>query len=353
MNLKYFKSKTNFSVTLWLFLLTIMTFFMIVIGGLTRLTDSGLSMVDWRPIMGTIPPLSHQSWLNVFNDYKTSPEFQIVNKYMTLEDFKYIFWWEWFHRFFARCIGIIFVFPLIFFLITKKIKRSLLITLIFVFLFGLFQALVGWWMVKSGLNENPYVSAYRLVFHLINALIIFSILFWTSLNSLLIDEENIIVKNKKINYLFHICLLLILVTIISGGFMAGTNAGNSFNTFPLMNKSFIPEGYYLDDYKWLNIFENTVAINFNHRWLASFTFVFIFAFIFYLLISQKYNIIRYSLILVLFFVTLQFILGVLTLIYNVPISLASFHQTNSTLLLASLLYAYHSYKYNFNKNLKI
>ena len=172
----------NIYISFWLLILTIMTFFIIVIGGLTRLTGSGLSMVDWRPIIGTIPPLSYQAWLEVFNNYKSSPEFKIVNKSMTLDDFKYIFWWEWFHRFFARCIGIVFIIPFLYFLFQKKISKNLFITLSIVFLFGLFQALVGWWMVKSGLSDDPYVSAYRLTFHLFNALIIFSILLWSTLN---------------------------------------------------------------------------------------------------------------------------------------------------------------------------
>ena len=160
----------------WLLSLTIITFLMILIGGLTRLTDSGLSMVDWRPILGTIPPLTNEDWLAVFNQYKNSPEFKIVNKNMELNDFKYIFWWEWFHRFFARFLGLVFILPLIIFIFQKKISKKLFFSLVILFCFGLFQAVVGWWMVKSGLTENPYVSSYRLTFHLTNAVIILSIL---------------------------------------------------------------------------------------------------------------------------------------------------------------------------------
>ena len=176
-------SNRHLGISIWLLVLTIMTFVIIIIGGLTRLTNSGLSMVDWRPIMGIIPPLTHLDWIEVFNSYKLTPEFQIVNKSITLNDFKYIFWWEWFHRFFARLIGFVLILPFLYFCLNNKISKKLFLILILVFIFGLLQALVGWWMVKSGLRDNPYVSAYRLTFHLFNALIIFCILFWTTLSS--------------------------------------------------------------------------------------------------------------------------------------------------------------------------
>ena len=263
---------------------------------------------------------------------------------MLISEFKFIFWWEWFHRFFARCIGLVLLIPLIYFILRKKISKKLLITILIVLVFGMIQAFVGWWMVKSGLSENPYVSAYRLTFHLINALIIYTILFWTTLSSFF-GKDRIINSNKYIINFFHISLVLLFITIISGGFMAGTDSGNSFNTFPLMNDNLIPEGYYLEEYKFLNSFENTIAINFNHRWLATLTFLFIFSNCLYLILSKKYDIYKTNIIIVIFFVFTQFLLGVLTLIYNVPIHLASLHQTNSTLLLSSILFAYHRYKY--------
>jgi len=336
--------RNSFSISIWLLILTLMTFFMIVIGGLTRLTESGLSITDWKPLIGIIPPLNNEAWIDVFNKYKITPEYQIVNTLMTLSEFKYIYWWEWFHRFFARCMGLFFIFPFLYFLIKKQLSKELFITLLIVFLFGLFQALVGWWMVKSGLNENPYVSAYRLTFHLINALIIFSILFWTFLNSILgknISNQN----NKIINILFNISLFILLVTIISGGFMAGTNSGKSFNTFPLMNGNIIPNDYFFYELGLLNSFENTVAINFNHRWLGSFTFIFIFAFSLYLLISTKIKKNILPIFLILITIGLQFFLGILTLINNVPLTFASLHQTNSVLLLAAILFAYHRHRY--------
>ena len=342
-------SKYHIGISIWLLVLSIMSFLIIVIGGLTRLTESGLSMVDWNPIMGTIPPLSHQAWVEAFDNYKATPEFQIVNKLMSLDEFKYIFWWEWFHRFFARFMGIVFILPFLYFWLKNNISKKLFLTLTIVFVFGLFQALVGWWMVKSGLIDNPYVSAYRLTFHLSNALIIFCILFWTTLTSFF-EKKTIKEANTTINNIFHIGLFFLFITIISGGFMAGTHSGQSFNTFPLMNGEFIPEDYYFNEYGWVNSFENTVAINFNHRWLASFTSLLVFSFHLYLLVSTKYKGDNLSLILVLITISLQFLLGILTLINNVPIFFASMHQTNSVILLASVLFAYHRHKYKNQHN---
>ena len=182
--MNYHKVSLNYkhAIFIWLITLTLMVLTIIVIGGLTRLTDSGLSMTDWRPLLGIIPPLNKNSWQTVFEMYKLTPEFKIVNKNMSLEEFKYIFWWEWFHRVFARMIGIVFVLPLIYFIIKRQLSYYLYQRLAVVFIFGLFQAFVGWWMVKSGLSENPYVSPYRLTFHLMNALIIFSMLLWISMD---------------------------------------------------------------------------------------------------------------------------------------------------------------------------
>ena len=327
-------------ILVWINVLTLMVLVLIIIGGLTRLTNSGLSMVDWKPLMGIIPPLTYQTWIEIFNNYKLTPEFQIINSKISLEEFKYIFWWEWFHRFFARFIGIVFIFPFIYFLLKKQLSKNILIILIVVFIFGLFQAIVGWWMVKSGLVDNPYVSAYRLAFHFANALIIFSILFWLSLSLFYGTNINQLRRNTT-KHFFHISLILIFITIVSGSFMAGTDSGKSFNTVPLMNGQYFPEGYYLNIYGWKNIFENTVAINFNHRWLAVFTFLFISSFIIFLLTYKRRENNLFSLILVLFILSIQIFLGILTLVYEVPTSFAIFHQTNAVLLLASMLFAYH------------
>ena len=179
--MQFTEIKQNYygSVMLWLILLTIMVFLIIIIGGLTRLTDSGLSMVDWQPLLGTIPPLNYSQWMEVFDKYKLTPEFIYVNKNMELEEFKFIFWWEWFHRFFARLIGIVFVFPFIYFFLKKYLNKFFYKRFTILFCLGLLQAFVGWWMVKSGLVNDPYVSQYRLTFHLMNAVLIYCLLLWT------------------------------------------------------------------------------------------------------------------------------------------------------------------------------
>ena len=327
------------SIMLWLITLTIMVFLIIIIGGLTRLTDSGLSMVDWQPILGTIPPLNNNQWMDVFNDYKLTPEFLYVNKNMTLDEFKYIFWWEWFHRFFARLIGLVFIIPFIYFLIKKNLNSFFYKRFSIIFSLGLFQALVGWWMVKSGLSEDPFVSPYRLTFHLTNAVIIYALLLWTSVEYFHLKSTNFISIRSK-NVLILISIILVFLTILSGGFMAGSHAGQSFNTYPLMNGKIIPDDIYLEDLGFLNIFENTVTINFNHRWIATITFIYTFSFFSYLIFKKVINLSNQIIISVLLILTLQFLLGIMALLSNVSIYYGSLHQTNSIALLSILLVAY-------------
>tara|TARA_B110000444_G_scaffold235200_1_gene246036 strand:+ start:963 stop:1964 length:1002 start_codon:yes stop_codon:yes gene_type:complete len=324
---------------LWLITLTIMVFLIIIIGGLTRLTDSGLSMVDWQPILGTIPPLNNNQWQEVFNDYKLTPEFLYVNKNMTLDEFKYIFWWEWFHRFFARLIGLVFIIPFIYFLIKKNLNSFFYKRFSIIFSLGLFQALVGWWMVKSGLSDDPFVSPYRLTFHLTNAVIIYALLLWTSVEYFHLKSTNFISIRSK-NVLILISIILVFVTILSGGFMAGSHAGQSFNTYPLMNGKIIPDDIYLEDLGFLNMFENTVTINFNHRWIATITFIYTFSFFSYLIFKKVINLSNQIIISVLLILTLQFLLGIMALLSNVSIYYGSLHQTNSIALLSILLVAY-------------
>ena len=349
--MNYHKVSAIYSPTIFIWLLTItaMVLGIIVIGGLTRLTDSGLSMTDWRPLLGIIPPLNYEDWQNVFAMYKLTPEFKIVNKSMNLEEFKYIFWWEWFHRIFARMIGIVFLLPLIYFIIKKQLSYVLYKRLAVVFMFGIFQAFVGWWMVKSGLSENPYVSPYRLTFHLLNALIIFSMLLWIAMDYRYSMNIKFISKPFTADFYIFMSIILIFITIASGGFMAGTNSGQSFNTFPLMNGKIIPDDYLIEGYGIYNIFENTVAINFNHRWLSIFVFFYIIFICFKFIKFNNKNISSILVYLIIFFLTLQVLLGVVTLLSNVYLPLASMHQTNSILLLSTLLISYHQYKFRKEK----
>ena len=345
--MNYYKSSDlyNTKIFLWLLTITIMVLTIIVIGGLTRLTDSGLSMTDWRPLTGIIPPISDKNWEQVFDMYKLTPEYIIVNKNMTLDEFKYIFWWEWFHRIFARLIGVVFIIPLIYFTIKKQVSKLLYKRLFIVFIFGLFQAVVGWWMVKSGLTENPYVSPYRLTFHLLNALVIFSLLLWMSMDYKYSVKINFLSKPFTHDFYILISILLLFITIASGGFMAGTNSGQSFNTFPLMNGKLIPDDYFLEDLGISNLFENTVAINFNHRWISIFSFFYIIYICIKFIKFDSKNVSNIVVYAIIFFLTLQVLLGIITLLSNVYLPIASMHQTNSILLLSALLICYHQFKY--------
>ena len=277
--------------------------------------------------------------MDVFNDYKLTPEFLYVNKNMTLDEFKYIFWWEWFHRFFARLIGLVFIIPFIYFLIKKNLNSFFYKRFSIIFSLGLFQAVVGWWMVKSGLSDDPFVSPYRLTFHLTNAVIIYALLLWTSVEYYHLKSANFISIRSK-NILILISIILVFVTILSGGFMAGSHAGQSFNTYPLMNGKIIPDDIYLKDLGFLNIFENTVTINFNHRWIATITFIYTFSFFSYLIFKKVINLSNQIIISVLLILTLQFLLGIMALLSNVSIYYGSLHQTNSIALLSILLVAY-------------
>jgi len=344
MHLSNSQEKYKASIFIWLITLTIMVLAIIIIGGLTRLTDSGLSIVDWKPILGIIPPLSHNDWMGKFDLYKLSPEYLYVNKNMSIYEFKYIFWWEWFHRFFARMIGVVLLFPLLYFAFKKNIGYPLYIRLFFIFLLGVIQAFVGWWMVKSGLNNDPHVSAYRLTFHLFNALLIFLLFLWTSMEYYYSKNINFFSKIFSLEFLILIAILLTLLTIITGGFMAGTHAGQSFNTYPLMNGKIIPEDYYLSDLGLVNLFENTIAINFNHRWMGTITFVYTFSLFLFFIFIKLINITKFIIILVLITLIFQFLLGILTLLSNVHIPYASLHQTNSIILLSTLVICYYQCK---------
>ena len=340
--MQFTEIKQNYypSVMLWLILLTIMVFLIIIIGGLTRLTDSGLSMVDWQPLLGTIPPLNYSQWMEVFEKYKLTPEFIYVNKNMELEEFKFIFWWEWFHRFFARLIGIVFIFPFIYFFIKKYLNIFFYKKFSILFGLGLIQAFVGWWMVKSGLVNDPYVSQYRLTFHLINAVIIYCLLLWACIEYYYFKSMRFISSFKNNEFLIFLSIIFVFITILSGGFMAGSQAGQSFNTYPLMNGKIIPDDIYLADLGIFNAFENVVTINFNHRWFGTLTFIYTFSLFNYLIFNKFIKLSNKIIVLVLVVLTFQFLLGIMALLSNVAIEYGSLHQTNSIVLLTVLFIAY-------------
>ena len=310
-------------LVIWISFLIIMVIMMVVIGGITRVTGSGLSMVEWRPLVGWLPPLDDQEWKRVFNLYKRSPEFISLNSWMNLSAFKEIFWWEYIHRLWGRMIGLAFFVPLVFFLVCRKIPKQLTPKILLIAILGCMQAFIGWWMVKSGLSGEPSVSQYRLATHLGMAFIILGVLVWTLMDLVVgvgPSTANTIVLHAKL-----VCGL-ILITILAGALVAGLDAGLIYNMFPLMGGKIVPEDYLAMKVVWRNIFENPAAVQFNHRLLGTTTTLAIAWLLFRCLklnITAPTRSAAYSLAA---FVVLQFGLGVLALTNNVPHNLAVAHQ---------------------------
>ena len=323
----------NFQISLWLVSLMSIILLMIIVGGLTRLTESGLSMVDWRLFMGTIPPLSHGDWLKVFEDYKQYPEYQIKNINMTLSEFKYIFWWEYGHRVLGRLIGIIFIIPFIYFALKKYFSNEELYSYSFLLFLGGAQGIIGWWMVKSGLDVNPYVSHLRLAVHLIIAQIILSLIAYLFLKRLDIGIYKNSFSSHKILFIFF--NIIIFFTVVYGAFMAGLDAGKSFNTWPKMGDNYIPENLIFIEDRLFGFFDNSVFIHFFHRALAYLSFLTILYMCFkhFKGIENKYQKIHF--LIVLFLVLIQLFIGVFVVLSNVQVSLGSIHQIIGTLLFVS------------------
>ncbi len=249
---------------MWLLVCCAMIFVMVVIGGITRLTESGLSMVVWRPLIGWLPPLSEAAWQNVFALYQETPQFQLVNPDMTVETFKTIYWWEYIHRVWGRLIGVVFFVPFIWFLVRGRVGRRLAPKLLVMLALGALQGGLGWYMVRSGLVDRPEVSQYRLVAHLGLAVVIYGYVLWVALGLLAKGRS----QGGPAPGWAAALLVLVLITIFSGAFVAGLDAGMAYNTFPLMGGRLVPEAYLAYDPPLSNLFENVAAVQFNHRILA-------------------------------------------------------------------------------------
>ena len=326
------------AVAKWLLLCCFMVFSMVILGGVTRLTGSGLSMVDWRPIMGIIPPISLDEWQATFEMYKKSPEFIVKNYSMNLQDFKGIFWLEYLHRVLGRIIGIVYFFPMLYFMLKGYLKKNEYPKYLLMLILGGMQGLLGWYMVKSGLVNNPAVSQYRLTAHLSSAFLIYGFMFWVAL-SLVYPLKNKPNKSMKITLGLT---LLIIVTIISGGFVAGLKAGKIYNTYPMMGDYWLPPGLFSLQPIWINFFENLITVQLVHRVLTAITFI---AIILYWLKMRELNLtkrIRKANNMLMSITMLQFILGISTLILYVPISLAAAHQATALILLTVALYLCHA-----------
>ncbi len=323
-------------ITWWLVIMCILVFTIIVIGGLTRLTDSGLSIIEWKPFLGIIPPFSIEEWYHEFNKYKQFPQYKINNFLLTIEDFKIIYWIEFIHRLIGRVILVVYFFPLCFFIVKNYIVKANIWPYLLILLLICAQGVMGWYMVKSGLINNPYISHYRLACHLLLAIIIFSLLFWQLLGMLYKVFPIVAKKFKIIKTMLVVFIILLFIQIFFGALVAGLKAGLVYNTFPYMGESIIPREFNDVNYISFSILNNPVLVQFFHRLFACIIFFAITSICIYSL-YLKNNQLTFSLLVIFIVVLIQIIIGITTLIFSVPIVLALFHQLFAIVLLMLLL----------------
>ena len=322
----------------WLLITMLLVFLIIIIGGLTRLTNSGLSITEWELFKGIFPPLNDAAWENYFSLYKEIPQYQLLNFNLSLNEFKIIYYWEYAHRLIARFIGLFFLIPLIYFYFSKKIKIKYIKICFIIFLLIVFHGIIGWYMVKSGLVNNVSVSHYRLSVHLSTAIIIISSIFWLLKNI----HSN---SNKKFfsfsnnNLPFQLLILIILFQIILGAFVSGLDAGQIYQTWPKMGSTFFPDDItYKTLIEFLN-FENHSLVQFYHRTLAYIILLYSLYLIFYVY-NKRISYLYKGITILSFFLILQVTLGVFTLVSGLNMYLASMHQVTSVLLIFSALNLY-------------
>ncbi|WP_370479080.1 COX15/CtaA family protein [Tamlana flava] len=334
--------KDNKKVIYWLLTGCLLIFIMVVVGGITRLTHSGLSISNYKLISGTIPPMNETEWQEAFDLYKRYPEYQKLNNHFNLEDFKDIYFWEWLHRLIGRLIGIVFFIPFLYFLFTKQLTKPTIQKAIFLLCMGAFQGFLGWYMVKSGLVDNPDVSHYRLAAHLTTAFITFAYTFWVALDLMFPDKKQI---NKNFRNLVRWGLTILLVQIIYGAFVAGLDAGFIHNHWPMMSEGkFMHETVYIEQnplYK--NFIEGKSGVQFVHRILAFVVVGFILVIYFK---SKKITLTVFqkkSIQVLLIIVGIQFLLGVFTILLQVPVWLGVAHQVGAFFLLSAMTFTLHRF----------
>ena len=326
--------KINNQLSLWLITMFWIIAIMIVVGGLTRLTDSGLSITEWQLFSGILPPLNNNDWLMYFNLYKKIPEYELQNYNMTLQEFKIIFWWEWGHRFLGRVIGISFLIPLVYF--SFKIKFYKLLNLYLIFFLICFQGFVGWYMVSSGLVDRVDVSHFRLSIHLLIAFLILSLIFWNYLKTKVIDNNK-----KRINvFLPLIFLILVFIQIVVGAFVSGMDAGKIYNSWPLMGNTYFPNDNDFKDLFKLSAFSDPSLVQFMHRNLAYLIMFFYFLIFFKIYKNKIYDLYK-SINILGIFIILQIILGIYTVIYGAQLYIAAMHQLSSIFLVSSCIYFFY------------
>ena len=334
----------NKSVIYWLLSGCVLLFIMVTVGGITRLTNSGLSMTDWHLVTDTFPPLTDEKWLVAFEEYKKFPEYQKINIHndFQLSDYKFIYFWEWFHRFIGRIIGLVFIVPFVYFLIKKKLTPETIKKCFILLGMGAFQGFLGWFMVKSGLIDNPDVSHFRLSLHLTFAFITFAYTLWVALDIIYPTKNEVILPLRKIA---RIALVFLIIQIIYGGFVAGLNAGLIHNHWPLMSEGqFLHESVILEKDSWLlRLTEGKSGVQFVHRTMA-YVVVGLILFLYYK--SKKFTLSnpqKNGVNLLLIIVFLQFLLGVFTLLFSVPLWLGLTHQIMAFILLATMTYTFHRF----------
>ncbi|MEO2067724.1 MAG: COX15/CtaA family protein [Flavobacteriaceae bacterium] len=334
--------RDNKKVIYWLFTGCALIFIMVVVGGITRLTHSGLSIPDYKLISGTIPPINNQQWQEAFELYKQYPEYQKLNSNISLKEFKGIFFWEWLHRAIGRAIGLVFIIPFLYFLITRQLDKSTIKKTIILLILGGFQGLLGWYMVKSGLVDRPDVSHYRLAAHLTTAFATFAFTLWVALDLIFPIKQTI---NKAYRNLIRISLIILFIQIIYGAFVAGLDAGFIHNHWPMMSEGkFMHETVLIEKtpvYK--NFIEGRSGVQFVHRILA---FIVVLSVVMIYLKGKKIAVSNHQLnglnsILIL--VGLQLLLGVLTILLQVPLWLGIAHQIGAFLLLSSMTFTLHRF----------
>ncbi|HEY4548636.1 MAG TPA: COX15/CtaA family protein [Pedomonas sp.] len=326
------------AVATWLLLVAGLVFLMVIVGGATRLTESGLSIVEWKPVTGTLPPLTDEDWHEAFEAYKQIPEYQLEHAWMSLDDFKGIFWWEWGHRLLGRLIGVAFAIPFFWFLIRRRVPQGYKKPLWGLLLLGGLQGAVGWWMVSSGLTERTDVSHYRLATHLGIALAILAGLVWTALN-LLADRTRQPAPASANRWAVPF-LVLLVAQIVMGAFVAGLNAGFAYNTWPLMGDSLVPPNMWEAALGWLNLAENGIVVQFIHRMIA---YMLALVGVLWMVDGFRTGIESMKNRAMLFGIALAFqiVLGILTILHAVPIVLGVAHQGGAAVLLAAALFYAH------------
>jgi len=325
----------NIYISYWLLLITFLVGLMIIVGGLTRLTDSGLSITKWELISGIFPPLNSNDWEKSFSLYKEIPEYRLLNSSMTIEQFKTIYWWEYIHRLLGRIVGLLYLIPLLYLTFKNLIKKNSLIYFYLVLFLIFFQGFVGWYMVKSGLTEKTNVSHYLLALHLTLAFIIFILLLW---NYLKYKKQQVFISNKKLpEYLPIFFIFCLLIQICIGAFVSGLNAGQIYQSWPLMNQGYFPDDSNLKDLFSIKAFETPSIVQFIHRNIAYFI-ILLFSFITTIIYrNEDFIYLRKITLMIFIFLFLQTFLGILTVLSGGQIILASMHQVGSILLITTSL----------------